>query len=129
MAKVKVMGSAVVIESAATVEQLETVQKYRPEVLTLKDADGEPTFMVSVKQGGTGSVGKYGAEFTKGSNGKATITVLETYEGESDEVLEQIADKYGNALQQLNRLEKLLGDELESVEAERDAIKRSITIQ
>lgn len=132
MAKIKVVGDAAFITSAVSLEDLKTVRKYRPETLVLKDDEGEPVFALSVKEGGDGSVGKYGITFTKEArdeNGSAQITICCDFSGNSDEVRDKVVDLYGSALINLGRIEERIADAIDDINDERRAVERQVEVE
>lgn len=128
MATIKVTGNAVVITSALTVKQIETAAKYRPQALLLLDEDKNPVFAVGIG-GGTGSITKHGAVFsrTADAEGRATITLITAFPDDADRK-EFVADLLGNAVLNLNKLEATLPAVLGEVAAEKAAVLEGITI-
>lgn len=126
MATIKVIGDAVVIASALKTEELETIQKYNPDALTLKGGeDGkEPIFMVKT---GIGSINKYGISFsgTDRVSKNAILTMVTNLPADED-IKEVIADKYGSALMKLNELEESLPAVIEEIKANKAAVISSI---
>lgn len=133
MAKIKVLGNALAVISAVKFEDMLTLQKYRPSALTLYGGDdGEtPVFVVEAKSGAKGSIGTYGMTFgaaDHSANGFATITLCLDVPANTD-VAAYIADKYGAAVTNLNKIEAGVKDALEAVQAERKAIMDTITVE
>lgn len=131
MAKITVLGDAIVITSTLKMEELVLIEKYRPEALTLMGGeDGkEPMFRVSTTKSGTGKINKYGAEFggeTRDANKYATITAL--VDTTDDDIKEAVADALGKPLVLLNKLETQLAEVVKEIAAEKDAIIKSITV-
>lgn len=130
MAKITILGDAVVITSAMKLEDLLTVKKYRPDALTLKGGeDGkEPVFRIDVTKG-SGSIGQYGASFaaeTHDGAKLATITVVAPdIEGD---IKEYIADKLGSAITSLNKLEATLPDIVQAVADEKAQVMNAISV-
>ena len=50
MAKLKLIGDVVVLQSAKKYSDYEMVGKYRPEALILRDENGDAEFAVSVRE-------------------------------------------------------------------------------
>lgn len=132
MAKIVIVGDAVVITSSMKLEDIKTIQKYRPDALILKDEEGEPVFRLGVcKDGECGDIGKYGAEFSSAARdgtGLATMTLSAAGAPEDQDITEFVADTIGAYIAQLNKLEASLTDVLAEITAERDEIKASITV-
>jgi len=131
MAKTVIAGNAAIITSALKLEDLRTIQKYRPKALTLLGGeDGkEPIFAIGVTEG-AGSINKIGASFGREANdgsGLATITMAIGDEFTGD-VREWVADHFGEAIINLNALEGTLSSVLEEIATERDAMIASISV-
>ena len=131
MAKIVVAGNAVVITSALKLEDIKTVEKYRPNELVLKGGeDGkEPIFRLGITTG-TGSINTVGASFGREASdgsGLAAITMVMPDIPVSD-VTEWVADKLGSAVINLNAVEGKLPDVLESIKAEKAAVMSHISV-
>ena len=130
MAKITIAGEAVVVTSSMKLEDLVKIKKYRPDALVLRGGeDGkEPIFCVGVTNCGAGTINKYGAEFggaTHDDAKLASITLISDVEGD---IKEAIADTFGVAVLNLNKLEATLPAVLEEIEAEKAAILENITV-
>jgi len=129
MAHVAIAGNAVILTSTMKLEDIKTVEKYRPKALVLMGGeDGkEPIFKVGT--GCAGSVNRYGITFsdaTRGENGGfATLTLTEEFDGDPAEF---VAEKYGVAIANLNALEETLGGALNCIAAEKRAVMDSIVV-
>lgn len=128
MSKVTICGEAVVITSSLKLEDIELIQKYRPQELTLMGGeDGkDPVFAIGTAD--CGSINAIGASFNKAANdgsGKASITLI--CKG-GEEVKEVIADKLGGAIIALNKLEEKLPAVLEEIWAEKAKVMESIEV-
>lgn len=129
MAHITIAGNAVIITSSMKLEDIKTVEKYRPKALVLMGGeDGkEPVFKVGT--GCAGSVNRYGITFadaTRGENGGfATITLTEEFCGDPAEF---VAEKYGVAIANLNALEGALNGALEGIASEKQAVMDAITV-
>lgn len=123
-AKAQIIGSAAVITSDLTPDQIKTVKKYHPEALTLYDEEEEPIFAVDVEEDSTGSINACGAVFGSAVNadGKATITCV------IDPALskEDLLDKLGRPILKLTELEKNMPDVLDKVKSEVELVKAAI---
>ena len=128
MAKITIVGDAVVITSAAKLEDLELVQKYRPEALVLKDEEGNEVFAVGV---GGSSINNWGVEFNSATHDErklATITgVIKGYDGEGD-VRELVADEFGVVFANLNKIEETLPTVIREIKDQRTALIAGITV-
>ena len=131
MASIIIAGDAVVVKSALKLEEIRTIEKYRPEALILKGGeDGkEPIFALGTTNG-AGSINKIGASFGRASHDEdelAIITLCDIVKG-CGEAVEQVADYVGNAIINLNKLEAKLPAVLEEIAAEKAAVKTNITV-
>lgn len=126
-----VTGSALVITSSATPEQLKTMKKYRPQALKLFDGEGsakKEIFMVSIGPG-AGFISKDGAVFSErtNKNGKATIT-MDIPEDVAD-VKEWAADMLGVSILNLRKTEKQFAAMLADVQKEKEAVAAAIVVE
>lgn len=126
-----VTGSALVITSSATPEQLKTMKKYRPQALKLFDGEGsakKEIFMVSIGPG-AGFISKDGAVFSErtNKNGKATIT-MDVPEDVAD-VKEWAADMLGVSILNLRKTEKQFAAMLADVQKEKEAVAAAIVVE
>lgn len=132
MAKITVTGSAIVITSSIKVEEIELLEKYKPEALTLtevdEDGDKVPKFKIGLGDG-HGSVNKFGISFAKKSlnpDGYATVTGI--YNGEADSVKETVADEVGAPVDMLRELEETVPAAVDEVKTKRQAVIDSIEL-
>lgn len=131
MAKINVIGDAVVITSTLKTEDIALVQKYRPEALTLRKevAGCEEVYFKIGTTTGAGSVNQYGVSFggtSRDGGGFATVTL--TYSGPTDKVKEYLADTYGTALFNLNAVEEAVPAVLEEIATQKAAVIAAITV-
>lgn len=128
MARILIAGDAMVIESSRTLEEIKTLEKYRPKALALFDDDGEEIFRVGTTIG-KGSISTYGASFgsaSKNTEAKATITMEIPVDVADAEAYAE--DTVGVAIINLNRVEAKLEEALASVRQEKTEIRNNITI-
>lgn len=129
MAKVTVIGKAMVITSTLKFEDIETVKKYRPDSLVLYEGEGdkkEPVFAVGTAT--KGSINKFGAKFDgKNGEGLAQLTMFLNIPEDAD-VKDVISDNIGGALLYLNKLEEMLPAVVEEIATERAAIQANIEV-
>lgn len=128
MAKITVVGQAVVVTSAMKLEDIKKVAKYRPEALILKGGEDnkEDIFRLGV---GAGSINKFGASFDKETRDEeklAVVTMTTTYDGA--EIKDFVADELGAAFISLGKLEAALPAVIEEIDREKAAIMESITL-
>lgn len=118
--QVKTMANTVALISDYSLKELTSVKKLRPEALTLKDKNGDVTFMVTV--GDKASISEYGicfADETMGENPKACLT--KTASGVKD-VEEFVIDNFGLAIVKLKAIETQIVEAQASIAADRAAI-------
>lgn len=132
MSKITIAGDAVAITSANTLEELKTIAKYRPKALRLMGGeDGkELQFAILVREGAAGSINANGATFGRTANdgsGKACITVMLPDDIQGD-VKEYVADAFGGAVMNLNKLEATLPAVLTEIKADKDKVMSGITV-
>lgn len=130
MAKITVTGDAVAVKSTLTLEDIRTVEKYRPEALVLMsdDEEREPLFAVCTTTG-AGSISSFGASFGRESHDEdklAIITMIMTEPKEN--VVDWVADHLGRAVLYLNKLEEKIPAVLEEIATEKAAIIRNIQV-
>lgn len=130
MAKIVIVGDAVVVTSAMKLEDLRDIKKHRPSALVLKGGeDGkEPVFAIDVTKG-NGDINQYGASFGAASRDDeklATITMVAP--GVDGDIKEFVADKLGSALINLNKLEETLPSVVQSIAAEKAQVMDAIAV-
>ena len=131
MAKITIVGNAVVVTSSLKLEDIAKVAKYRPEALILKGGeDGkEPVFRIGV--GSCGTINKYGAEFdgeTHDEEKLATITLLAEVYGDAPDIKEAVADTIGSWVVTLNQLEAQIPAVLQEIDTAKAEILANITV-
>ena len=104
-AHIDLTGAAAVLVSDVKLEDWKRVEKYAPEALKIVDEDGDVVFKVMTCCC-TGSVNENGVCFGSYTNegGLATVTVL--LDDEVEDRLQAIKDVAGQALLDLNEIEK-----------------------
>lgn len=124
-AHVELSGASAVLVSDVALDDWKRVEKYAPEALKIVDEDSGETLFKVMTGPGTGSANEYGVCFSSYTNegGKATVTIL--LDDELEDRLQAVKDVVGQALLDLNEIEKdvpqLLGDIAEK-EAEIDKL-------
>lgn len=131
MAKIVIAGDAVVVTSSLKLEEIRTVEKYRPNELVLKGGeDGkEPIFAIGVTDG-CGNINEVGASFGRETHDEeklASITMC-TGAGITGDIKEWVAERIGGAIIKLNKLEEKLPAVLEEIEAENAEVMSNITV-
>ena len=127
MAKITIVGDAMVVTSTKTLENIQTLEKYRPKALRLYETNDEgkreEVFTVGTTKG-NGSINQYGASFascTHDAAKLATIT-LPIPAGTAD------AKKIGVAITLLTKVEAQIDGALTEVAAEKAEVLGKITV-
>lgn len=125
-----ITGSAMVITSTVTPEQIKTMKKYRPNALKLYEGEGankKLVFEVDIDEG-PGYINRAGALYSERTdkNGKATITM--TVPDDIEDVKGWAQDKLGVSILNLRKLEKQFAPMLDDVKAEKEAVAAAIHV-
>lgn len=125
-----VTGSAMVITSTVTPEQIKTMKKYRPNALKLYEGEGaneKLVFEVDIEEG-PGFINRAGAIYSERTdkNGKATITM--TIPEDVTDVKAWAHDKLGVSILNLRKVEKQFAPMLDEVKAEKEAVAAAIKV-
>ena len=132
MAKLSILGNAVVITSTVKLEDIRTIEKYNKDALILKeDNEGKKVPVFGVATGTKGEINQNGATFsdaTRDANKFAQITLCTCLEEITGDVKDWAADKFGKALTRLNQLEATIPTVLEKISADKAAVMANITV-
>ena len=120
-----------VITSSLKLEDIEKVEKFRPDSLILRGGeDGkEPVFRVGASKKTGGAINKYGVTFAseaKDGSGLATLTLF--LPKDIPDVKESLVDTYGDVFDNLAVLEEKMPDIIKDIDARREAIMNEITL-
>ena len=129
MAKIVIAGDAVVVKSDLKLEDIKTIEKYRPKALFLMGGeDGkEPIFALGTTTG-AGSINAVGASFGKAdADGKAVVTMV-MQNVPTDKAKDWAADTLGSAIINLNALEAKLPEVLDAIAAQKATVMKNITV-
>lgn len=127
MAKILIAGSALVIKSGYSLDEIKTLEKYRPKALTIFEEDGKTELFKVGTTKGDGSIGTFGASFGRSSaddDKKATITI--NIPADVTDAKKYAEDTVGVAIVYLNKVEDQIPDALASVEEERAKVRENI---
>lgn len=131
MAKIIIAGDAAVVKSARTLDEIKLIEKYAPKALVLytEDEDGkkQPVFRCAVSK--AGSISNAGVAFggaARDGSGLATVTV-KIPEWVTD-AKAWVADEFGSAVVQLNKLEATFDDVLAQIAADKAAVEANIEV-
>ncbi len=130
MAKIKVTGDTLMVISEIKHEEFVKAKKYNPEILKLKDEDGNEQFAVNY---GNASIGEYGVTFSSVNaegylftSGDAPVQgVHEDLEKEKEMVIEE----YASVLCKLTMVEKQVKTAMEDIQKFADAVAENVTIE
>jgi hypothetical protein len=128
MSKVTIAGNSYVITSDIAMADLETVGKYRPSALTLKDEETREVYF-KVGIGSSGSVSDFGISFSGVTNSEEKLaTATLCIPSDAEDAKEYVLDKAGLAIANLNKVEEGISEALEEIRSERDSIAGSIEV-
>lgn len=127
MAKITIAGNSYVVTSEISMEDMETIKKFRPSALTLADPETkEALFKVGI---GTSSLNDYGISFGGISNDESKLaTATLPIPADVENAKEYILDKAGLAIASLNKIEEHIAEALSEIRAERNAITENIEV-
>lgn len=125
MANVKILGDVFQIKSTLTEKAIKKAESYDPNILKLKDKDGNELFAVGL---GNASISKYGICFgaTDENDGRVFATIEET--GGSTLKKEDIVENFATVLLNLNRIEKQVQENMELISAAETELMDNIEV-
>ena len=126
-ASATIVGSACVVKSTLTPEEIKKLKKFHPESLTMVDEDGDPVFAIDIDERGPGSINSNGACFgnATSTDGKASITVL--LDPTAENVEELVYERLGQALAYLEEMETSLVEMIPGLEEQERKVRAMIT--
>ena len=128
MAKVKILGNAVVITSELTTEQLGTVKKFTKDGLKLKDEKGNETFTIAYTPGKS-AISDYGINYgEENTEGYAQATLMLDESIKAEDRMNVVLDNYAIAIGNLTTLESYVREAYASINKTVVEIKDSIEI-
>ena len=132
MAKITVMGDAVIVTGGVKLEKLQKLAKFNPKSLRLKEvvegkATGNEVFAIAT--GNTPSFSKHGVVFS-GSNaeGFPTATLAIPQGLDQAKKMEYVQDAFGYGLLTLNKLEAELDLAAAVIDADIKTIEENVVI-
>lgn len=134
MAKIQIVGNAAILTSAIKAEDIRLAAKYRPESLVLTKKDGNevvPFFAIGMTDG-TGKINNVGVSFdgvSRDGNGYATLTIGFRSDATGEKLKEEVADKFGIAITNLNLIEEALPAVIEEIAARKAAVVSAIEVE
>lgn len=132
MAKITIVGDAIIVTSSKSLAALKTLEEYRPKALRLVETDEngkkEEIFRVETAAA-NGTINQYGATFaseTHDAEKKATITI--PLPAGVEDVKDYATKLVGKAVVRLNKIEAGIDAALAEVEAEKAEMLANITV-
>ena len=132
MAKIVIAGDAAVITSSAKLEDIKTLEKYRPKALTLTETNDDGKKEVAFRVGttaGAGDISKFGISFGSAShdeNKLATLTI--GIPSNVEDAKEYAAEHFGYAVMLLNQVEDGFEEALADVKTEKEKVMSNISL-
>lgn len=127
MAQIKIAGNMYFVESKYNKEELETVAKYRPNLLKLFDEDKKPTFAVGY--GNTSSISPFGVTFSEETQAEKPVACLTMpLPCGAGKAKDRVVEAVGVVILRLNEVENNIATALEEIEAEKAEVAETITI-
>jgi len=127
MAKIKVAGSVYVIESEYTKEEIQTVAKYRPNLLKLFDEDKRPVFAVGF--GEKAQIDTFCVQFNDETHAEKSVACLTMPlpkgAGKAEDL---VVEAVGVAILRVNKVEANIATALKEIEKEKAAIRETVTV-
>lgn len=128
MAKINVVGDVVIITSTVKLSDIQKLEKLKPEVLALKDDNGDEIFRIA--SGEHGRITSFGVVFsgeTRDDRKLATVTMAAPNVDGAD-IREVVADLLGETLEQVAAVETQVATKLPEILRRRDALIASIEV-
>ncbi len=114
MAKIYILGAAVVLVSGVKLEDWKLVEKYAPDALKIVNEKGEPVFRV-MTDGGTGSINHYGIVWGSYTSEEGNATVTALLDEDVEDKKAAVMDVAGSALMDLVRIENSIPGIMEEI--------------
>ena len=133
MAKIKVAGDVMIVESAVTLEDIKTLKKVNPDALSLfeKDEDGKKkrVFTIDVAKG-EGSVSRIGMCFgAESKDGKKLAIISMPIPAEVEDAKEFAYEKVGAVMGKLEAVEAQVKPALDAAkEAKKKFAEKVVTV-
>lgn len=131
MSKITIAGDSIVITSAKTLEEIKTLEKYKPEALVLreKDSEGRMQEVFRVASSTCGIINANGACFNSATHDdKKFATITLPIPAGTPDAKEYAAETIGLAITKLDRVEEQFADAVANIKAEKDAVLAKISI-
>lgn len=132
MAKITVNGDALTIATNITVEQYEKIMNFNPELLKLKDEEGNELYRVAYTPNTKGECSKYGITLTSSTpEGKIFLTTENVIVGmhtNYEEERKMIIEKYAKIINNINMVEAAIASADESMTELENTITDRVSI-
>lgn len=123
MARLRKVGTAIVLTSALKEDEIKKVSKFAPAALVLLDEDKEVIFKVGLSE--RRQIGKYGVAFnSKNTAGSAELTVMTDLKDK-----EAVTEEYGVIIANLQKVEAQVAAALEDVKAVFASVENNIEVE
>ena len=132
MAKITANGDALTITTNITLEQYDKVMNFNPDLLTLKDKEGNELFSVAYTPFTKGACSTYGIPFSSSTpDGKMFLTTDNVIIGmhtSYEEERKMIIEKYARIINNINVVEAAIASADESMTDRENTITDRISI-
>lgn len=132
MAKITVNGDALTIATNITVEQYEKVMNFNPDLLKIKDEEGNELYRVAYTPFVKGECSKYGITLTSSTpEGKMFLTTENVVVGTHtsyEEERKMIIEKYARIINNINMVEAAIASADESMTELENTITDRVSI-
>lgn len=122
--QIKLAGDAYVLKSSITKTQYETLKKYRPTALSIKDEDGNDVFTVGY-EAGKPSIASFAVTFSNADT-EGNLTATQIVPTGTNDVKGYVADVLSGVIAYLKKLEENVPAAYDEVVAERNSLIESI---
>lgn len=127
--KAVIIGSACIVFSSLSPDEIRRFKSYHPEALQLHDEETDKVvFTIDIDEEGPGSLTTDGAVYSKATSaeGKATMTIL--LDPSADDRLDLAEKNLGGPLLRLIEMEKQLVEKLPELEEEKQQVLANISL-
>ena len=129
---IKVVGSNVVITTVVSLEEMKEICQRKPSAMVLTEEVDHKTREIFRAGVGEGGLNSRGACFNGNTNTEpkcAMLTIDISDKPESADVKRYIADKYGDAILKLQKVEENFLPALDSIASEQAALSELISVE
>lgn len=127
MAKINIIGDAVVVTSTIKFSDIQKLEKLKPDILAIKDDDGNEVFRIAT--GERAKVASFGVVFSGETRDERKLATVTMAVSETDgDIREVVADLLGETLEYLAAVETQVACKLPEILRRRDALIASIEV-